>query len=249
MPLKIGIILQCRINSERLPGKTLMNFGRKSLIEHTFYNATKSKLANECIVAIPNTPENKILAEYLEDKSIPYFKGSEENLVSRHLSVAETKAFDVIVRIPADNPLPHQSEVDRIITHHISNNIEGFSSNLSEVFDSGYPDGIGAEVFSTNLLRKIDQSRATAQELEHVHLNFFDYTSQKPKSSDVKVSTVTCPPSFARPDIRLDINTNQDLQYFKDMFSFFEGSNFDITDIIKWHDSIDLSKYQNGIGQ
>jgi spore coat polysaccharide biosynthesis protein SpsF (cytidylyltransferase family) len=99
------------------------------------------------------------------------------------------------------------------------------------------------------LLRKIDQSRATAYELEHVHLNFFDYTSQKPKSSDVKVSTVTCPPSFARPDIRLDINTNQDLQYFKDMFSFFEGSNFDITDIIKWHDSIDLSKYQNGIGQ
>ena len=33
MPLKIGIILQCRFNSERLPGKSLMNFGRKSLNE------------------------------------------------------------------------------------------------------------------------------------------------------------------------------------------------------------------------
>ena len=248
MPLKIGIIIQCRMDSKRLPGKSLMRIGDKSLIEHTYYNAIKSKLAHDCIVAIPNTPDNEVLAMYLKNNSIPFISGSENNLVSRHLLVSEAKNFDLIVRIPGDNPLPHQSEVDRIIAHHCTQNAQGFSTNLSEVFNSGYPDGIGAELFSHEILNEVNQSLATAQELEHVHLNFFNYATQKPTNDEIKVSTIKCPNDFARPDIRLDINNKLDLEYFRDMFSHFENSEFNINDILQWHDSLDKSKYEHRIG-
>jgi len=249
MSIKIGIIIQCRLNSQRLPGKSLMRLGKWSLVEHTFNNAIKSSLANDCVIIIPDTPENNLLEEYLKEKSIPFMVGSEDNLVSRHLVAAYAYRFDFIVRIPADNPFPHHAEVDKIIEHHISQNIHGFSTNLSEIFNSGYPDGIGAEVFSTEILDKIDQKNASARDLEHVHLNFFDYASQKARSSDIKISTVKCSPIFARPDIRLDVNTPEDFRYFQDMFDFFQRAEFDINDIIKWHDSIDLSKYQTTIGK
>jgi len=240
MPIRVGIIIQCRLNSQRLPGKSLFRLGKHTVVEHTFNNAIKSGLANDCLVIIPETPENYLLEDYLKLKSIPYALGSENNLVSRHLLAAHANNFDYIVRIPADNPLPHHAEVDRIIHHHISQNKNGFSTNLTEIFNSGYPDGIGAEVFSTELLSKIDQDLASVEDLEHVHLNFFNYTTQLIRREDVSVSTVNCPPNFARPDIKLDINTYLDFQYFEDMFNYFQNDNFDITDIIRWHDSVKM---------
>jgi spore coat polysaccharide biosynthesis protein SpsF len=244
MAQKIGIVIQCRLNSLRLPGKVLLPLGKFTIVEHVYRNATKSKLASECIVAIPETKNNENLAQYLKNKSIPFIMGSEENLVSRHLTVAKQTNLDIIVRIPADNPLPHASEIDRIIHHHTSENIAGFSSNLQQVYNSGYPDGIGAEVFSFEILNQINQKESLKSELEHLHLNFFDYSSQTPKSSSIKVSTVFCPKNFARPDIRLDVNTLEDYQYFSDMFDYFGDSDFDICDIIKWNDLSDLSKYK-----
>ena len=53
--------------------------------------------------------------------------------------------------------------------------MDGFSSNLSEIFNSGYPDAIGAEVFSIDLLKKAWQQNSDQKFREHVHLNFFDY--------------------------------------------------------------------------
>ena len=136
MPIRVGIIIQCRLNSQRLPGKSLLRLGKRSVVEHTFNNAIKSGLVNDCLVIIPETPENYLLEDYLKSKSIPYALGSENNLVSRHLLAAHVNNFDYIVRIPADNPLPHHAEVDRIINHHISQNKNGFSTNLTEIFNS-----------------------------------------------------------------------------------------------------------------
>jgi len=246
--LKIGIVIQCRLNSKRLPGKSLMKIGGKSLIEHSYLNAIKSELAHDCFVAIPNTNENNELAEYLNKKSIPFIRGSEQNLVARHLLASDKGNFEIIVRIPGDNPLPHYKEVDRIIKHHCSENIQGFSTNLSEIFSSGYPDGIGAEVFTRETLLKVDQKSAGSNKLEHLHLNFFNYKTQKSVNKNVRVSTIKCPSDFARPDIRLDINTEQDLQYIRQMYDYFNISDFSINDIIRWHDLTKKSKYKNTIG-
>ena len=62
------------------------------------------------------------------------------------------KSANYIVRLPADNAVPEPNEIDKIISHHLSLNRRGFSSNLSSFFNSGYPDGIGAEIFDFSLL-------------------------------------------------------------------------------------------------
>ena len=45
-------------------------------------------------------------------------------------------------------------EIDKIIKHHITQK-KVFSSNLTNIFKSGYPDGIGAEVFDFDTLKNI----------------------------------------------------------------------------------------------
>jgi spore coat polysaccharide biosynthesis protein SpsF (cytidylyltransferase family) len=70
-------------------------------------------------------------------------------------------------------------------------------------------------------------------------LNFFDYTSQKAVNEKwCPISTIPCPTEFARPDIILDVNTQVQFEYMAKLYSdlYHINPNFDIKEIIKWHD-------------
>jgi len=229
------------MSSTRLPGKTLMDLGGITLIESVYRGAMSSSTLTDVVVSIPSSSTDDILFEFLESKRIPVSRGLEDNLIARHLQVAEEMSSDVLVRIPGDNPLPHGREIDRIVEFHLASNSGGFSTNLSQILDSGYPDGIGAEVFSVeSLINAYESPHSTMQE-EHVHLNFFDYEAAcvvAPEQFPVK--TVYCPREFALPSLILDINELEDLEYFRRMFRDLGTNQPDIEQIIPWHDRIGL---------
>jgi spore coat polysaccharide biosynthesis protein SpsF (cytidylyltransferase family) len=234
---KVLAIIQARLNSTRLPGKTLMSFGGKTLIEHVYTGVNKASLLSETVVAIPDNEKNWELAEFLKEKGIKFFLGSESDVLDRYSKVANQCSADFVVRIPADNPLPHGNEIDRLITYHLEKNQNGFSSNLSEVYSSMYPDGIGAEIFSGDALKLINLMERTQEQREHVHLNFFNYRTQSAQLPELfTVGSPKCPEDFARPDIVLDINTARDLEYFREMFNYFENITPTIREVITWHD-------------
>ena len=236
---KVVCIVQARMGSTRLPGKSLKDLGGTTLIESVYAGASMAKSVSEVIVAIPESRLDEELFDFLTCKGLNVVRGSESDLISRHLHVAYGAKADFIVRIPGDNPLPHGSEIDRIVDFHLQFNSRGFSTNLSEVFDSGYPDGIGAEIFSGQVLEEIFNSKPSRRQREHLHLNFFDYENQiETKPSTYPVRTVKCPENFARPDIILDINTNRDFDYFQTMFRDLGTTKPHIQDIIPWHDQV-----------
>ena len=80
------------------------------------------------------------------------------------------KSANFVVRLPADNAVPEPNEIDKIISHHLSLNRRGFSSNLSSFFNSGYPDGIGAEIFDFSLLSEVYHKENNLEFQEHIHL-------------------------------------------------------------------------------
>jgi len=236
---KIICVIQARMGSARLPGKSLMDLGGTTLIESVYSGATTAKRISEVIVAIPETKLDNQLFDFLSKKRMNVFRGSENDLVFRHLQAARSVDAEFIVRIPGDNPLPHGSEIDRIIDCHLDSNLDGFSTNLSEVFDSGYPDGIGAEIFSIQSLEKIHALGPSILQKEHLHLNFLNYESQvEADPENFPVRTVECPKQFARPDIILDINTSQDFEYFRCMFRDLGTHKPHIQDIIPWQKEI-----------
>jgi spore coat polysaccharide biosynthesis protein SpsF len=154
---------------------------------------------------------------------------------------------DFIVRIPGDNPLPHGDEIDKIVNYHLRSNPFGFSTNLSQTMNSGYPDGIGAEIFLADTLRTVQGQAHSEAQKEHVHLNFLDYENSRVVQPDkFPVRTIPCPNSYARPDVVLDINTGEDLEYFRRMFEDLGTNQPGIEDIIPWHDAIGRRICRNG---
>jgi len=109
---------------------------------------------------------------------------------------------------------------------------------LAQIFDSGYPDGIGAEVFDRSLLEEV-RDTTDARRREHVHLNFFDYATQQPVDPEwCPVKTLPCPEAFRRPDLVLDVNTQAQYEFLARLYRDLYPSNpeFSIVDIIRWYD-------------
>ena len=60
---KVSLIIQARIGSKRLPGKTLMPLAGKPLIYRIIERVKKCKAINNLILAIPDSEENKKISK------------------------------------------------------------------------------------------------------------------------------------------------------------------------------------------
>ncbi len=221
-----------------------MNLAGEPLICRIIERLKRCQSISNIVLAIPDTPENWILSYLGKKLDIDIFTGSEDNVMSRFYSVGLKYKSDFIVRFPADNCTPEPSEIDKIVNHNVSLSTPSFSSNLAQVFGNGYPDGIGAEVIPFPLLEHAWHGNPSSSQLEHTHLNFYDYSTDTAVNPELyPVTTINCPTSFSRPDIVLDVNTLDQYLYMSSLYDYLYERDplFTIADIIKWHDLVYLS--------
>ncbi|MBF0341654.1 MAG: hypothetical protein HQL95_11930 [Magnetococcales bacterium] len=236
---RVVLILQARMGSTRLPGKSMMDCAGAPLVGRIVERLKRCRQLHEIVLATTCKEEDKVLCDLAHTYQVACFQGSENDLVDRYYQAALWQHADVVVRLPADNPVPEPSEIDRIVAFHLQGEFH-FSSNLAQVFGNGYPDGIGAEVFDFSSLEMIWKDRADEKKREHLHLNFFDYGTQTPVNPErFRVGTVPCPLEFRRPDLVLDVNTLEQYQFMSALYQalYPVNANFHITDIIRWYDT------------
>jgi spore coat polysaccharide biosynthesis protein SpsF len=239
--LRVVLIIQARMGSSRLPGKSMMDLAGAPLVGRILERVKRCTKLDDIVLAIPDTERDHVLMGLGESYGIKVFAGSENDLVERYYQAAQWSRADIVGRLPADNATPEPSEIDRIVEHHLSLGRRGFSSNLSVIGDSEYPDGIGAEVFDFTLLDEARERHNDPRQREHVHLNFYDYS--KGKAVDeywCPISTVKCPAGFRRPDLILDVNTHEQYEFMRQLYAYLypRNSEFHITDTIRWYDDI-----------
>lgn len=241
MKLRVVLIIQARMGSARLPGKSMMDLAGAPLVGRILERVKRCTRLDEIVLAIPDTPHDRVLGQLGREHGVTVFAGSENDLLERYYQAALASRAEVVGRLPADNATPEPGEIDRIVDHHLSLGRRGFSSNLSVIADSGYPDGIGAEMFDLSLLAEARARNTDPRQREHVHLNFFDYGAGRAvDESWCPISTVRCPAEFRRPDLVLDVNTLEQYEFMRQLYEYLYPRNpqFHITDIIRWYDGV-----------
>ena len=236
---KVVLIIQARMSSTRLPGKSMMPLADKPLVYRMVERLKKCKKVDEIIIATSDQPEDKVLVDLANELGVSSFQGNLLDVRDRYLKAAEKSKADFIIRIPADNPMPDANEIDKLIEFHLENNPLGFSSNLAQVNNSGYLDGIGAEIFSTKLLLESVTRSSSDTVKEHVHRNFFDYSTQTPvDASWCPIASPKAPEELRRPDIILDVNTMDDYTKIKRIYDHLypQNPNFTAVDVINFID-------------
>ncbi len=238
---RVVLVIQARMGSTRLPGKSMMDLAGAPLVGRILERVKRCTKLDEIVLVIPDTLKDSVLSRLGESYGVTVFAGSENDLLERYYQAALASKADIVGRLPADNATPEPSEIDRIVEHHLGLGHRGFSSNLTTVRGNGYPDGIGAEMFDFSLLAEACERNTDPRQREHVHLNFFDYGPQQGVDERwCPISTVPCPVEFSRPDLVLDVNTQEQYEFIRALYSYLYPRNpqFHITDTIRWYDSI-----------
>lgn len=237
---KVVLIIQARMSSSRLPGKSMMLLAGKPLVYRMVERLKKCKKINQIVLATSELSEDQVLVDLAVASDVASFQGDLLDVRDRYLKTAEAFNADFIVRIPADNPMPDWQEIDKLVDFHLANNPKGFSSNLAQIYSSGYLDGIGAEIFSTKLLQESVARSSSETVKEHVHRNFFDYATQTAvDASWCPIASPTAPAELKRPDIILDVNTLDDYLKIKRIYDHLypQNPNFSTTDVINFLDT------------
>jgi len=149
---KIAAIIQARCGSSRLPGKVLMDINGKPCLQRVIERLRASKRLDDVIVACTTNEADNAIVALCDKLNCHYYRGSEDDVLSRVLEAAKTFDVDVIVDITADCPLLYAGHVDALINVFLTGDYD-FVSNVGE---RTFPRGFDIRVCSAKTLERVN---------------------------------------------------------------------------------------------
>lgn len=171
--MKVEIYIQARMGSTRLPGKILKTVLGKPLLEYLIERVKKVKNASTFAILTTTNPQDDSIADYCERHHVLYYRGSEEDVLTRYYEVGLKRKPDAIVRITADCPLVDPDVVDQAI--QLFKDSQPDCDYLSNSLQRTYPRGLDVEVFSFKSLEQAHHQAQQPFEREHVTPYFYQH--------------------------------------------------------------------------
>jgi len=224
--MKVAAIIQARMGSARLPGKVMIDIAGKPMLEHVVERLKKCQRVDEIIIATSDMPEDEVLLKFAKKRGYIISIGSVHDVLSRYLKVAREAGADYVVRITADCPIIDPEVVDKVIEKHLGSRDVDYTSNI---WPMTFPRGLDTEIFSMEVLEKTARLAKKDYHREHVTI----FIREHPEI--FVLQNVEAEGNMRRPDLRLTVDTIEDLQLIREIYSeLYDGTNvFGIKDIIE----------------
>ena len=246
MSMNVGIIVQARMGSSRLPGKVLMPFYDSKTLLETLLDCLH-KLENVKVVVATSVSENNNELElFLQQRGEIVFRGSENDVLERFIQAAEKNSIDGIVRICSDNPFMDWKGIDELVKKARLSNADyiGYKVNNTPSILTHF--GFWGEFVTLDALKRVFHSTEVGSPA-HEHVTYHIYKNP----SEYYCEWLDTPDCVqGRDDIRLTIDTFDDLQNAKKVYSDLKAINKDFTlqDVVAYldnHEDIKASMINN----
>ena len=219
---KIGVIIQARQGSTRLPNKVLKKINGFTIIQLLLARLVRSKTINKIIVAIPKNRLNFRLQKHLCANNIDYYKGSEQNVLKRYFDAAKKNKFDFIVRITSDCPLLEYNLLDQLVKFALKKNVD----YVSNIRPASLPQGFSIEIFKFSALKKSYLKAKKNHQKEHV--NYYIHENKMFNRSNFFIKNM----NFSSKNFSIDFL--RDLRFVEKVYKyFFPNVHFSLNDIAK----------------
>jgi len=170
MKQKIVCTIEARMTSSRLPGKVLLPLAGKPALERLIERIRRSDYVDDIVVATTTNTTDQPIVDLCEQMGCTYFRGSEEDVLSRVLEAARSENGDLIVEITGDCPLIDHRHIDRVTELFYSGNFD-YAANTIE---RSFPDGFDVQVFPVRVLEDVNVQ--TQDPIDRVHVSLYIYT-------------------------------------------------------------------------
>ncbi|MGG3804442.1 cytidylyltransferase domain-containing protein [Metabacillus fastidiosus] len=169
--MKIAAIIQGRMGSTRLPGKILKTINGKTLLEYQIERVKQAKTIEQIIVATTTRENDQLIVDLCRKIGVDYYRGSEEDVLSRYYEAAKNFNVQVIVRLTSDCPIIDPEVIDKVVNRYMNDQLS--TDYVSNTLDRTYPRGLDTEVFSLRALEKVHQEAFLQRDREHVTSYFY----------------------------------------------------------------------------
>ena len=225
------IIIQARRGSSRLPDKVIAPLGGSTVLEYVIRRCRMSRRAAGVMLATTTAGRDAAVAEIVHTLGVPVFRGSEPDVLARYVGAAEMIGAQHIVRITADCPLIDPAAIDLAV--------DACHDGLDALFVEGYPNGLGDVDFATfAALREVLEITTPDETYYREHVT--SYFSKNP--GRFRVVTVMAPDDVRRPEIRLSVDEQPDLDVVRLVAEHFsprlDFTSREIIDFLDGHPEI-----------
>ena len=107
-------IIQARMGSKRLPGKSLRSYKNITPLEVLYKRLKKVKEVSKIIVATTKEKKDDKIVNFCKNLNISYFRGSSNNLLNRYYCAAKKFKSKEIIRLTADNPFIYNKTLNQL---------------------------------------------------------------------------------------------------------------------------------------
>ena len=198
----ICLIVQARMNSQRLPGKVLRPVLGRPLLSYQIERLKRARLVDEFTVATSVNASDDPIVNYCRKEGISVYRGPEEDVLERFYGAALEKKASVIVRICADSPLVDPEVVDRVIRFYLERSDE--FDYVCNFHPRTFPRGLDCEVFPFRVLEEVRRLAKDPKEREHVTTHVYA------RPSDYRIGNVAQP--LDQSGHRWTVDTPEDLE-------------------------------------
>lgn len=174
--MKVAAIIQARMGSTRLPGKVLKKVLGKTLLEYQIERVKRAKAIDEIIIATTTKESDDQIVQLCQQLSIPYYRGSEEDVLSRYYEAATKFNVDVVVRLTSDCPIIDPNVIDKVVEHYLEN--KDRYDYVSNTLTRTYPRGLDTEVMSYEVLKRVHEEAKELVYREHVTAYIYHHPDQ-----------------------------------------------------------------------
>ena len=217
--MRVLCIVQARLTSSRLPDKVIMPLAGKTIAEHVYERLSLSRHIDKVLFAIPTGERNDELELFLEERGIPSFRGSEDNVQERFIGCIRQYQPEIVVRATSDNPFVDWQQADL--------QIEALSG-CDYVTTKGAPLGTGVEVFYAEGLEEAYRLVSSDREREHVT----PYLYTHPECFQVKHIPYRL---SLKSDYRLTVDTDEDYRLAQQVYdALYDGAPITNERIYNW---------------
>jgi len=213
--MKVGAIVETRMNSSRLPGKVMLPILGKPSLSMLVERLRQTPILDEIIIATTTNHWDLVIVDLASKLGVKCYRGSENDVLGRVYEAGVAFGIDVIVEITSDCPLVDPELIERAFEIYKS----GRYDYVSNVIKRTYPRGLDVQVFSIDALRRTHEASYDPVDREHVTLFMYEHPEQ------FKLQNFVADNGMEFEEQRLTLDTPEDYFVIRDIFEALYPKN------------------------
>ena len=198
--MKIVATITARMTSNRLPGKVMLPVLERPILHYLVERLNNVPSIDDIVLATTVNKNDDTLIDFATSEGISYFRGSEDDVMLRVVEAADSVDADIVVEITGDCPIVDPQLVEQAILMYKANDVDYVSNGNIR----SYPDGMDAQVFSLDTLKK--SLSMTDNLLDHEHVTLHIRNNPQLFTS----MNLVAPPELDWPELGLTLDEKDD---------------------------------------